>query len=214
MIILTILLYVVIIIVALIAIILVIPFQYSCSGFKYEKTYLEAKVKWLFGVLKFGFSYDSETGALKEFRVFGIKPSSKENKESSVKKKNTKKQKKSSGKVGISLMKELFKEGLSAFKKVFNKIKPKKFILSAKVGFDDPYNTGVLRAVLSIFHKEIQRYDVKIDTVFDDEVIEGRFLIQGRIVIAELIPIVIKFMFSRPVKNMFKLRKGKKVYAN
>lgn len=214
MIILTILVYMIIIIVALIAIILVIPFQYSCSGFKYEKTFVEAKVKWLYGGLKFVFSYDSEIGTLKEFRLFGIKPSSKENKESSAKKKNTKKKKKSSGKIGISLMKELFKEGLAAFKKVFNKIKPKKFMLSAKVGFDDPYNTGVLRAVLSIFQKEIQRYDVKIDTIFDDEVIEGRFLIQGRIIIAELIPIAIKFMFSRPVKNMFKIRKGKKVYAN
>lgn len=214
MIILTILVYMIITIVALIAIILVIPFQYSCSGFKYEKTFLKAKVKWLFGGVKFVFSYDSQTGTLKEFRLFGIKLSPKEHKKNLIQRENKKKKKKTSGKIGISLMKELFKEGLSAFKKVFNRIKPKKFMLNAKVGFDDPYNTGVLRAVLSIFQKEIQRYDVKIDTIFDDEVIEGRFLIQGRIIIAELIPIAIKFMFSRPVKNMFKLRKGKKVYAN
>ncbi len=212
MIILAILAYIIIFIIALIAIILVIPIEYSCDGYKYEKTFVEAKVKWLFGAVKFVFSYESGKGTFNRISFFGISPN--QTKKDYVKKEKKRKEKKKSGKIGISLMKEVFKEGLHVFKKIFDKIKPRKFILTARVGFDDPYNTGVMRAILSIFNNSFQRYDVKIDTIFDDEVLEGRFLIKGRIIIAELIPTVVKFMFSRPVKNMFKLRKGKKVYAN
>jgi hypothetical protein len=155
MIILTILAYIIIFIIALIAIILVIPIEYSCNGYKYEKTFIEAKVKWLFGAVNFVFSYESGKGMFNRIKFFGISPN--QTKKDHVKKEKKKKEKKRFGKIGISLMKEVFKEGLEAVKKIFDKIKPKKFMLTARVGFDDPYNTGVMRALLSIFQKSFQK---------------------------------------------------------
>jgi hypothetical protein len=58
-----------------------------------------------------------------------------------------------------------------------------------------------------------KNFNIALQPVFYDEVLEGKFLIKGRIVLAPILWIAVKFILSRPVRNILKERK-RKAYAN
>ncbi|WP_160317184.1 DUF2953 domain-containing protein [Oxobacter pfennigii] len=127
------------------------------------------------------------------------------------KKKDTRKKK--NKKASVKITKELIKKLLSAIGEAFVHIKPKVFQAEGKIGFDDPYHTGILSAFVCSLPLRHEGFNVNIEPVFDREVMEGKLVIQGRIIPAVLIWIALKLLISRPVRNILFKERKKNAYA-
>ncbi|WP_207647188.1 DUF2953 domain-containing protein [Peptoclostridium litorale] len=81
-------------------------------------------------------------------------------------------------------------------------LKPKKFRLRGMVGFEDPHHTGMLCGLLYIFEEPLRNSGINIISIFDREVFEGSFEIEGKLTIAVLLLICMKFVLSKPVRRI------------
>jgi len=97
--------------------------------------------------------------------------------------------------------------------KLIKHIKPKVFRVSGRLGFEDPYDTGMTAAVLSTFGMAINRY-VDIRPVFTEEVVEGSFAIRGRVVLAFLLFISMKLLLSRSGRRAVFNRHPRRTWIN
>ncbi len=201
MIIIRILGYTLIALLVLLVIVLIVPIGFKVYGQKYEKIFFKASLKWFVGAVGFGFIKDYSKESVMYIRILGFKKiidGSKFNKKD--KKKEDKKEKvKEKDKTRNYLDSRFLSCAFECLKKVLNHIKPKIFLVKGKVGFEDPYVTGVLCTILNVFNSELNKANIKVRTVFDDEIIEGKCLIQGRVVLAYLAYLALKLYLSRPV---------------
>jgi hypothetical protein len=92
---------------------------------------------------------------------------------------------------------------------------PEVFEAEGTYGFDDPYYTGITCALINTLMPYIEGFRVNLTPVFDEAVLKGRFKIQGKVVMAVILWIAIKFILSQPVRNkLFKRERKRKVYVN
>ncbi|NLI91470.1 MAG: DUF2953 domain-containing protein [Peptococcaceae bacterium] len=105
---------------------------------------------------------------------------------------------------------EIIQKAISCFCKILKHCRPEILSVQARIGFNDPMYTGFLCALISQFYVLTNPYDIMIQPVFDEEVIEGRFSIGGRIWLPYLIVIIIGFLFTKPMRNILFFNKKKK----
>ncbi|WP_010243536.1 DUF2953 domain-containing protein [Acetivibrio cellulolyticus] len=221
MIILEILGYMLIALFVLLALILILPIEFKVYGQKYEKIFFKASLIWFMGALGFHFMKEYSQEAAIYVRIFGFKKKidgskfAKKDNKKEKKDEKKKEKKKEKGKSRNYLESNFIRCALECLKKVLNHIKPKKFVIEGKVGFEDPYVTGLLCTVLNLLYAELKKANINVRTVFDDEIYEGKCLIQGRVVLAYLAYIALRLYFSRPV-SINKKQKFKEVksYGN
>ncbi len=199
-----IILYVVLTIVALVLLIVFVPFKYYAEGAKYETTAVKGYANWLFGAVAIRFSYSTQNGFDTKFSLLGIKKSFKKKNESkSVKQDRESKAKEAKKKPAYSYFTyEVFMQGLKSVFKILNHFKPRKFKIDAKVGFEDPMYTGLLCAIRNTLFDSFNKDSIRIRTNFEDEMLEGSFLIGGGIQIFYLILVGIEFVFTKPFKSI------------
>lgn len=198
----------------ILAAIIFIPYRYHVSGEKLEESKIEGSIAWLFGGIKIDFRRHAKQKKQMELTLFGLNKklkikqkstqtdSRKENKQEDIK--STKKVTRAKHSQGSEYLKPaIIKKALSVVLKILKHSQPKILSLYAKVGFSDPMYTGLLYALKSQFYMIIRNYDIDIQPVFDEEIMEGRFLIGGRIWIPYLILVVIGFLISEPIRNIF-----------
>ncbi|MEL1135737.1 DUF2953 domain-containing protein [Desulfitobacterium sp. THU1] len=98
---------------------------------------------------------------------------------------------------------KIIKKALLTLKKVLKHCQPQTLSLSAKVGFSDPMVTGLLYALLSQFYPFCQKYSVQLQPVFDEEGLEGNFLIGGRLWFPTLLYLILGFLLAKPVRSIY-----------
>lgn len=205
--ILVILKYILLFIIVILAAALIIPVEYSLKGEKYENAFIEANTSWFSKVMKFSFL--KQSGEKPEFclKLFGltIKPNDIEKKKEKRKKKNKKKKKQ-----GIFFSKELLEQAIKSVKELFKHSGPRIFEAEGVYGFDDPYYTGITCAVLNTLMPFSECFRVNLTPIFDEEILEGRFFTEGRIILGVVLWISIKFMLSSPAREAFRRRKHRK----
>ncbi|AEY64691.1 DUF2953 domain-containing protein [Clostridium sp. BNL1100] len=199
-----IILYVFLIIAALVLLIVFVPFKYYAEGSKYKTIAVKGYASWLFGTVKINFNYSTQDGFGTNFSWFGFKKGfEKKNEDNSVKQAQESKVKKVKDKPAYSYFTyEVFMQGLKSVFKILNHYKPSRFRIDAKVGFEDPMYTGLLCAVRNTWFAILNKDSIRIQTNFEDETLEGSFLIGGGIQIFYLILVGIEFVFTKPFKSI------------
>jgi hypothetical protein len=177
-------------IVIIIMLILSVPIKYDISGQKAESSYGSLKVSWLWDSLVLLCAYDSQTGLIKEFRLFG------QSKTIQHQEKILKSKEKNS--TFTCWDKALLKKTFILLKELLRHIKPETFVLNGKMGLDNPFATGIAMGLFAMPNIP----GVHIQPVFDEEIIEGTLKIKGQLVIIFVLWLFIKFLAAKPARNI------------
>lgn len=195
----------------ILAAIILIPYNYNVAGEKLAEVELRGSVSWLFGGIKIIFSRSSEQNKEMTLVLLGITKKinikemshRKQAKNASKQSKDAKSAKSKKGfDSGTYLKKDIIQKAFSSILKLLKHCSPKTLSIYARIGFNDPMYTGFLCAFNSQLCFLVNKYDINIQPVFDDEVIEGRFSIGGRIWLPYLILVMIGFLITKPIRNI------------
>ena len=214
MLLLSILGYILLIVGILLAAIILLPYHYQISGKKYAELEIDGtgSISWLFGGIKLIFSLSSTQNKELSIVVMGItkkldiqeKEQKKSGQADSKHPKDTKSAKsKKKSNFGTYFKKDIIEKAFSLVLKILKHCSPQTLSIHARIGFYDPIYTGFVCALNSQLCVWINKYDISIQPVFDEEVIEGRFSIGGRIWLPYLILVVIGFLLSKPIRNIW-----------
>ena len=177
------LLYVLGLLLLLLVGLLFLPLNYQVQFSSDEKTTLAARMSW--SGLVAG-SYKVGRGV--KFRVLGYRISfsrssprkAKQRNEGDAKNKKTKKRRVPN--IDIKVV-------WSIARKVIKHLSPQRIEADLRFGFEDPYYTGIMGALL---YTRFGGSSVRLTPVYDEEVLEGWFLVEGRV-----IPIVVLYVALR-----------------
>lgn len=196
--------YVFLIIVALILLIVFVPFKYNVEGSKFETIAVKGYANWLFGAVAIRFNYNTQDGFDTKLNLFGIKKCiKKKSEDKAVKQYWGNNEKNVKDKPAYSYFTyEVLMQGLKSVLKILNHCRPSRFRIDVKVGFDDPMYTGLLCAVRNTWYAILNKDSIRIQTNFEDETLEGSFLIGGGIQIFYFILVGIEFVFTKPFKSI------------
>ena len=196
----------------LVTAIILIPFHYHASGEKLDELQAKLSVSWLFGGIKLDFNRQSKQKTvfltILSFKKFNVKQKttsvpSKKDKEHSDDAKIGKRKKARSNSNFIKFLRiNIFKKILATIFKLFKHCQPKELSIDAKIGFDNPMYTGLMCAFISQLYALLDKNDINLQPVFDEEILEGRFLIGGRIWLPYLILVMIEFLITNPIRNI------------
>jgi hypothetical protein len=205
----TFIIIIIIILLSILILVLAVPFEYSVSGCNYEKYCFEAELSWLFRSTRFIFLKEEGKPKGFWFRIFGFDRSLKGTRNDKYKKQKKNKRKDSQYSVSDFLSVKLLKEAADFITMFVKHIRPRIFQLSGKFGFEDPFETGIILATLNVFGIDYN-CSVNLHPVFDEEVLEGSFIVKGRIVLAYLLFILVKLLLSRSGRRIIFKRRPKK----
>ncbi|SHI83551.1 hypothetical protein SAMN02745751_01163 [Dethiosulfatibacter aminovorans DSM 17477] len=210
MIILSIIGYILLLILVLIAFVILIPYTYYAEAERYEGVKARGIVSWLFGGLKVFILKEQDEEINVRIRFLGLEKSmdtkngddkdkKKDDKELKKKEKETKKKKS----VRLEYFKkELIKKVLSAVKKLLKHLWPNMVTMRIKAGFDNPMYTGYLCALYSQDYMLPEKYDIRLEPVFDEGILEGEGSIEGRIWLAYILAVALGLVFTKPVRKI------------
>lgn len=209
--------YILLVLGVLLTSIILIPYDYSFTGENLVQSQIKGSVSWLFGGLKLTFSQYSKQDREMTLSILGIakklsmepKSAGDTNKKAKKDKRHDKNNKhvqpaKSKKRFDFHtyLKPEIIKKVISLASKILKHCQPKILAVYGRIGFDDPMYTGFLCALQSQFSWLFNKYDLRIEPVFDEEVLEGRFSIGGRIWLAYLILVMMWFLITKPIRNI------------
>ena len=189
--------------------ILLIPYRYHFAGEKFDCIWFRLQVSWLFGGVKLQINYDSEN-IESAVGIFGINRNIKRRPEKEEKHKNKDKHEDKPEKGGKSrrslnsyLNRQVLEKAMQCLIKLLKHCKPVKFELNAKAGFDDPMYTGLLCGLQGTCYAISDKYNVRIQTSFEEEELEGALTIAGRFYLVYLILAAIEFLISKPFRTAY-----------
>jgi hypothetical protein len=193
---------------------LVCPCQYFIEGNKQENLwgFLAVQV----GFLKLRLTREKDGNGRSELWVLGRRLRTvQENKKKIVEKKKEKagkQRRRFFSRLGLSVRRGLLERetfGLISElgTKVWSKIRPRSFTLKGRVGFADPYYTGLLAAVLYVVSPE----NIDLDLDFSRPVGEFTLQIEGQVFLSVLMYYFLRFLLVYPLRSKVwsKLKWGK-----
>ena len=196
----------------LFAMIIFIPIVYSIEGAKEECYYLTLRISWLWKI--FNFIVNKEEYKKMDFflTIFGFRVTLQDRKKVKEKKKKKgeikkleSKRKKAKQKINKYLsffQRSFLDQSFRLIRRVFRHIIPKEYSMHLIYGFEDPADTGMLTGFFYLLFPTIHNSDMmKINPVFDKEMIQGEISIKGRIIIVVLIYYFIQFYFAQGIRQ-------------
>lgn len=213
------LLYLFIILLILFAIIIFIPVVYSVEGEKEEYYFLLVRISWLFSLISF-IANKEENNKIEFFlKIFGLrinlrglKKVKKQEKKKEIKKAEKKKQttKKPFNRYFCFFQQSFLDQAFRLIRRIFRHIKPKEYFLHLIYGFEDPADTGILTGIFYLLFPNISYRDtIRIQPVFEEEIIKGEINIKGRLIIAFLMCYFIQFYFAHGVRQTIRKIRNK-----
>lgn len=229
--------------VMILAAMIFIPYHYQAVAENLGHSQMKGSVSWLFGGIRMEFikypKRKAETtliilGLTKKFqerpdskkedqKKFGIasKNNAKKNLHTDSVKDSISAQKRHQNEFGIRqfLRTDVLKKILASLRKIARHILPDQLIVNAKIGFSDPMYTGFLSVLLTQGYLWYDRFDIAVELVFGQEMLEGRFFIGGRIWLPYLLSVIIGLLVTKPIRNIMltnlkiKLFKGGSPYV-
>lgn len=215
-IILKIFLYIMLFLAGLAVLLLVIPFSYSGEAMIFEGCKLKINLGWAWNFIKIRADIEDEdvsvTFRVLDKSVYRLK-SDKSEEEEEPKQKEPEKEKKRK-KRGPALKdltnKEFIHEISEYIKKVISIAKPKYLHLYGTYGFDDPAFTGLACGFLGIVKAMVPDARLELSPVFDEEIIDLDFRVQGSMIAGTVAYQTIRTVFKKPVRRiLFKKKKLK-----
>ena len=186
--------------VALVLSLLLIPFDYRVHALSLVEHSADFRLSWFFGLIGVAGEYEIAKGFSGRAKILGISVNladkGKKDKEEKKEKKNRQKKKKSGG-LSYEGLKVICRNG----KAVLRANLPKKIEGHARIGFSDPYHTGIFCSWME-FLRGIRVHNLKIDYVFEDEVYEGEVMAEGRVFLIHLAYLALKVLFNKSARRL------------
>lgn len=195
--ILKIILYLLIFIFGFIVSFVIIPFEYDLNTKIDEKISADVTLSFFAKFIKIMVTYE-EGGKLLLIKLMGlciirkkIKRASKKNEKGKVEKKN------SNFNIRDYIQGEFVNDLINYFKDIINIIKPKRIKIDGVYGFEDPSLTGIFCGIIPLVSNLIPKSDINLQPVFDDEIIDIKCEIHGRISLLVAAIKTLKFVLKK-----------------
>ncbi len=190
--------------ICLIAIMLVffVPIFFNIQVSKYNGLVLWVKVNWLFNTL---YCYIEKRGSQKPVaivRILGLKIPIERERAQKKKKEKIKKEKKYDFRVLLN--KPFLTKVFQFIKKVLKHIVPQEFRARLSYGFDNPANTGILCGFIALFSAYYSGYDIYLDPIFDQEILEGELFLKGRLFCFVITYYILQLVLSKTFRKTIK----------
>ncbi len=175
---------------------LFIPFEYYCKGVRLMKENLTFAVVWFWGLFGFQGVITREDGFNGSVIILGFRIKVRGNSEKKEKPEKKKKKKSKRFKIQSFLSPHSIRLLLATIQKSMKHILPGRIEGYGRLGFEDPYYTGLVSAFLESL-KHVHLHSVDIEYCFDEEVYEGELYIEGRLFLVYLAYLVVRFFINR-----------------
>jgi hypothetical protein len=183
--------------------IIFIPYNYYVAGENLDLPQLQGTVSWLFGGIKISFNRQSQQNKEIILTIFGLKKKVR----SRPKLKRSENEKSGQNRKRFNFIKymkrDIIENSISSLVKIVKYCLPKTLSVDTRIGFNNPFYTGLLSAFTNQSSVWFKKYDINIQLVFEEEIIKGRFLIGGQIWLPYLILVMIGFLITKPIRNIF-----------
>lgn len=207
------------ILLVLFAMIIFIPIVYSIEGAKQERYFFALRISWLGKIINLVVNKEEHEKMDFFLTIFGFritiqdrKKVSKKREKGKLKKEEIKKKnvKQDLNKYFSLFQRSFLDQSFRLTRRVFRHIMPKEYRLHLIYGFEDPADTGMLTGLFNLLFPSISNSDMmKINPVFDKEMIQGEISIKGRIIIAVLIYYFIQFYFAQGIRQTIRKIRNK-----
>lgn len=202
MIILVILEYILVICLSVIVLIFFVPIFFHLQVSKYNELILWAKVHWFFNAIYCHIKKEGDQNLVVILKIFGLQIHLKEGREKKKKKEKIKKEKKYNFRV---LLNQTFLTKIFQFiKKVLKHIVPQEFRAKLFYGFDNPANTGILCGFIALFSAYYSGYDIFLNPIFDQEIMEGELFLKGRLFCFVITYYILQLVLSKTFRKTIK----------
>jgi hypothetical protein len=202
MIILVILEYILVICLSVIILILFVPIFFNLQVSKYNDLILWVKVNWLFNAIYCHIKKEGDQNLIIILKIFGLQIHPKEGRA-----KKKKKEKKYYFKALFN--KPFLTKAFQFIKRVLKHIVPQEFRVRLSYGFDNPANTGILCGFIALFSAYFSGYDIFLNPIFDQEILEGELFLKGRlfcfVITYYILQLVLSKTFWKTIKEAKKI---------
>lgn len=187
----------------LLLMILLIPFVYQIKVISLNEKSLRFNTFWFFGLLGFSGTYVLYQGFEMKINVFGlkIKVNTKDKVKKDSIKKIKKKKKKTRNKKKKAFSFSAIKPLLLSVKKVLFHFMPDGIEGYGRLGFFDPYYTGMACSIIEAL-RGLHYHNLKLNYVFEEEVYEGEIYIHGKIYIVYIAYIAIRLLLNKSARKL------------
>jgi len=202
MIVLLIIEYILAICLILIMLVFFVPIFFHLQVSKYNSLLLWIKVSWLFNAFC---CYIEKRGSQKPVaivRILGLKIPIERGRAQKKKKEKIKKEKKFDFKALLN--KPFLAKVFQFIIKVLKHIVPQEFRVRLSYGFDNPANTGILCGFVALFSTYYSGYDICLDPIFDQEILEGELFLKGRLFCFVITYYVLQLVLSKTFRKTIK----------
>ncbi|HCL90432.1 MAG TPA: hypothetical protein DHW70_03825 [Candidatus Atribacteria bacterium] len=205
MIVLLIIEYILAICLILIMLVFFVPIFFNIQISKYNGLVLWVKVNWLFNAFYCYIEKKRSQKPVAIVKILGLKiPIERER---APKKKKEKIKKKFDFRALLN--KPFLTKVFQFIKKVLKHIVPQEFRVRLSYGFDNPAHTGILCGFIALFSAYFSGYDIFLDPIFDQEILEGELFLKGRlfgfVITYYILQLVLSKTFRKTIKEAKKI---------
>jgi hypothetical protein len=197
--------YILLICLSVIILILFVPIFFHLQVNKYNDLILWAKVNWLFNAIYCDVKKEGDQNLVIILKIFGLPIHLKEGRAQKKKKEKIKKEKKFNSKALLN--QPFLTKAFQLIKKVLKHILPQEFRVRLSYGFDNPANTGILCGFIALFSTYYSGYDIYLDPIFDQEILEGELSLKGRLFCFVITYYVLQLVLSKTFRKTIKKAK-------
>ena len=194
--------YILVICLILIMLVLFVPIFFNIQISKYNDLILWAKVNWLFNAFYCHIKKEGDQNLVIILKIFGFQIHLKEGRAKKKKKEKIKKGKKFDFRALLS--KPFLTKVFQFIKKVLKHIVPQEFWVKLSFGFDNPANTGILCGFIALFSTYFSEYDICLNPIFDQEILEGELFLKGRLFCFVLTYYILQLVLSKTFRKTIK----------
>lgn len=197
MIILVILEYILVICLSVIILILFVPIFFHLQVSRYNDLILWAKINWFFNAIYCHIKKEGDQNLVIILNIFGLQIHLKEGRA-----KKKRKEKKYYFKALLN--KPFLTKAFQFIKRVLKHIVPQEFRVRLSYGFDNPANTGILCGFIALFSAYFSGYDIFLNPIFDQEILEGELFLKGRLFCFVITYYILQLVLSKTFRKTIK----------
>jgi hypothetical protein len=199
--------YILLFCLSVIILILFVPIFFRLQVRKYNDLVLCVKVNWLFIPFYCCIEKRGNQKPVTIVRILGLKVPIGRERAKKKKKEKIKKEKKFDFRALLN--RPFLTKDFQFIKKVLKHIVPQEFRVRLSYGFDNPANTGILCGFIALFSAYFSGYDIYLNPIFDQEILEGELFLKGRIFCFVITYYILQLVLSKTFRKTIK--KAKKI---
>jgi len=207
MIVLLIMEYILAICLILVILIFFVPIFFNIQISKYNGLVLWVKVNWLFNAFYCYIEKKESQKPVAIVKFLCLKIPIERERAQKKKREKIKKEKKFDFRALLN--KPFLTKVFQFIKKVLKHIVPQEFRVRLSYGFDNPAHTGILCGFIALFSAYFSGYDIFLDPIFDQEILEGELFLKGRVfgfvITYYILQLILSKTFRKTIKEAKKI---------